>query len=345
MHATAQQTSTVVRFGRSSSRQFFVSLVGGNYARLMPLPMTVKKLAEQVNTWGKWGEDDQLGTLNYLTDEAVMRGIASARSGKRFSLAVDLQLDGMQLGAIPGRLNPLRTMVAINSAMTPDDPESFHTSDDVVTMGLQAATHWDALAHVSYSGSLYNGQPAEAINEWGASACGISNVKTLTGRGVLLDVAAALGVDQLDFGYAITAEDLDAAVAHGSLSIASGDIVLIRTGLMAKYFAGDKQAYNGWSGSPGPGLSCVEWFHRHEIAAAATDTLVFEVFPPEHDDAMLAVHMLDLVDLGLTQGQNWNLEELAVDCAADGQYDFLLEASPLPFVGGCGSPVNPVAVK
>lgn len=311
----------------------------------MPLPADIKALAAKVNTWGKWGPEDQLGTLNYLTDDAVMRGAQSVRSGRRFSLAVDLKLDGMQLGAIPGRLNPLRTMVAVNAAMTPDDPESFHTSDDVVTMGLQAATHWDALAHVSYSGNLYNGNPASGINEWGASACGISNVKTLTGRGVLLDVAAAKGVDELDLGYAITADDLDAAVAHAGLTIASGDIVLIRTGLMARYFAGDKQSYNGWSGSPGPGVSCVEWFHRHEIAATATDTLVFEVFPPEYPDAMLAVHMLDLVDLGMTQGQNWNLEELADDCAADGQYDFFLEASPLPFVGACGSPVNPVAIK
>lgn len=311
----------------------------------MPLPADIKAIAERVNTWGKWGDDDQLGTLNYLTEEAVLRGVGAVRSGRRFSLAVDLQLDGMQLGAIPGRVNPLRTMVAVNAAMNPDDPESFHTSDDVVTMGLQAATHWDALAHVSYSGNLYNGNPASGINEWGATTCGISNVAHLTGRGVLLDVALAKGVEELDLGYAITAADLDAAAAHAGVEIASGDIVLIRTGLMARYFAGDKQSYNGWSGSPGPGVSCVEWFHRHEVAAAATDTLVFEVFPPEDPEAMLAVHMLDLVDLGMTQGQNWNLEALAADCASDGQYDFLLEASPLPFVGGCGSPVNPVAIK
>ncbi len=311
----------------------------------MGFPDEVKAIADQVRTWGKWGADDQLGTLNYLTPEAIKRGADSVVSGRTFSLAVDLQLDGMQLGAIPGRVNPLRTMVAINSSMTPDDPESFHTSDDVVTMGLQAATHWDALAHASFNGSLYNNNPASGINEWGASTCGISNVRSLTGRGVLLDVARTKGVDVLDFGYAITADDLDETIAASGVTIESGDIVLIRTGLMQKYFAGDKQAYNGWSGSPGPGVTCVEWFHRHEVAAAATDTLVFEVFPSEYPEAMLAVHVLDLVELGLTQGQNWNLEDLAADCAADGQYTFMLEASPLPFVGGCGSPVNPVAIK
>ncbi len=310
----------------------------------MGLPEQFQAVADRVRTWGKWGVDDQLGTLNYLTPAAVKRATASVMSGRRFSLAVDLKLDGIQIGTIPGRVNPLRTMVAINTGFS-DDPESFRTSDDVVTMGLQAATHWDALAHVSYGGSMYNGNPASNIDEWGASTNGIDQVRSIVGRGVLLDIARSKSADVLDFGYAITSDDLDQAVETAGITIESGDIVLIRTGLMKRYFAGDKQAYNGWSGSPGPGVSCVEWFHRHEIAAAATDTLVFEVFPPEDPEVMLAVHMLDLVDLGLTQGQNWNLEELAADCEADGQYTFLLEASPLPFVGGCGSPVNPVAVK
>ena len=107
--------------------------------------------------------------------------------------------------------------------------------------------------------------------------------------------------------------------------------------------AGDKQTYNGWNGSPGPDLSACRWFHRNDVAAVATDTLVFEVYPSQ--DVMLAVHMIDIVDMGLTQGQNFDLDGLATDCAADGRYTFFLEASPQPFVGGCGSPVNPVAVK
>ena len=83
------------------------------------------------------------------------------------------------------------------------------------------------------------------------------------------------------------------------------------------------------------------------IAAVATDNIVFEVLPydPAFEGAIIAIHCLDLVDMGLTQGQNWDMEELAADCAADGQYDFFLEASPQPFVGGLGSPVNPVAIK
>ena len=97
----------------------------------------------------------------------------------------------------------------------------------------------------------------------------------------------------------------------------------------------------------GIGLTSALWFHEHEIAATATDTITFEVFPwdPAVPGAMMPMHCIHLVDMGLTQGQNWDLEDLAADCAADGQYDFFLEASPQPFVGGVGSPVNPVAIK
>ena len=97
--------------------------------------------------------------------------------------------------------------------------------------------------------------------------------------------------------------------------------------------------------SPGLTIETAEWFFDHDVAAVATDTLVFEVYPCQYDDIYLPVHLLHLVEMGLTQGQNWVLDELADDCAADGQYTFLLDATPLPFTNGLGSPLNPVALK
>ncbi|MEY2397631.1 MAG: hypothetical protein QOJ00_805, partial [Actinomycetota bacterium] len=97
--------------------------------------------------------------------------------------------------------------------------------------------------------------------------------------------------------------------------------------------------------SPGPSIHSVKWMHDHEVAAVATDTYVFEAFPGDDPDFLLPVHLLHLVEMGLLQGQNWDLEELSAHCADDGVYEFLLDASPQPFVGGLGSPVNPVAVK
>lgn len=309
----------------------------------MALPEELKQLAKRVSNWGRWGDDDEVGTLNLVTPEVVKRGAACVRAGKSFSLAIALDQGGPQTGAIPGRVNPLRTMVAVNTPFT-GDPADFCTSDDVVVMGLQACTHWDALAHVSYEGQLYNGFPAASVTaEAGAAHCGIDKVASIVGRGVLLDVARAKGIERLEGGYVITGEDLDAAEDLAGVTVEPGDVVLVRTGQMQLFHAGDRQAY----GAPSPGLSTktVEWLSDRDVAAVATDNLTFEVWPCEDPAVVLPVHLLHLRDMGLTQGQNWDLEALAADCADDGVYEFLLEASPHPYTGGLGSPVNPVATK
>src|SRR3954471_11612678 len=175
------------------------------------LPPEFTELAARVSNWGRWGDADEIGTLNLIDAAARQRGAAAVKRGVAFSLALRLDQQGPQVGSIPGRINPLRTSVAINTQYM-GTPDNFCCSDDIVTMGLQAATHWDALSHVSYSGQLYNGFPAASVTGEGASRCGIAGVESLTARGVLLDVARARGVDRLDPGYGITGEDLDAAL-------------------------------------------------------------------------------------------------------------------------------------
>ncbi len=321
----------------------------------MPYPQEIIDLGEKVKNWGRWGEDDELGTVNFITDEVVRNAIESVKTGKRFSLAFPLQQQGgLQLGSMPGRINPLRTMVQLNTPVI-GDPSLFCTSDDVVTMGLQAATHWDGLCHASWNGKVYGGRDAGTITYDGASICGIEKIKTLTSRGVLLDIAALHGVDELPGGHPITFADCENAEKKQGVEVRSGDILLLRTGMMAKAKNGDVVAYGSGTtvegapmpGFPGVGLGAVEFFHEREIAAVATDTITFEVMPwdPKVPGAILPIHCINLVMMGLTQGQNWDLEDLARDCAEDSQWDFFLEASPQPFVGGIGSPVNPVAIK
>lgn len=302
------------------------------------------ELAARVSNWGRWGDDDELGTVNLIDAAARARGAAAVRTGKAFSLAVRLDQSSPQVGSIPGRVNPLRTMTMLN-AQYGGSADAACFNDDVVTMGLQAATHWDALAHVSYDGQLYNGFPASSVTaEAGATRCAISRIKALTTRGVLLDVAGALGVDRLEPGYGVQPDDLDAALARANIELAAGDVVLVRTGHMQLYKAYDRVTYTT---GPQPGLTMrtVPWFRDADVAAVATDTIAFEVYPGEDDAVIFPVHLLQLRDMGMLQGQNFDLEALAADCATDGTYDFLLEASPLPFTGGCGSPVNPVAIK
>jgi kynurenine formamidase len=308
----------------------------------MALPPEVKELAGRVRNWGRWGDDDEIGTLNLITDAVVTAAAREITTGRRLSLGLALDGQGPQTGAIPGRDNPTHEMIMVDTPLT-GDPDNFTTSDDKVTLALQAATHWDALAHVSYEGTLYNGVPSSVITGSGAEHMGIDKIHTLVSRGVLLDLAAAKGVDTLEGGYALTAADLDAACEFGKVSVRAGDVVLLRTGQMRWFLAGDREKY----GTPasGPSLQTVVWFHDHDVAAVATDNLTFEVYPSEREDAILPVHLLHLVDMGMTQGQNWYLEELSRDCAADGRYSFFLDASPLPFTHAVGSPLNPVVVK
>src|SRR5947209_3572463 len=154
----------------------------------MPLPAEFLDLAKRVNNWGRWGRDDQLGTLNLVTDDVVAHAAACVRTGRRVSLAIPLSASGPQTGGVPGRVNPERTMIAVHAPLS-DDPEGVRFSDDVVTMGLQAATHWDSLAHVTYDGRMYNGHPTASVDASGAARCGIDRIRTLVSRGVLLDVA------------------------------------------------------------------------------------------------------------------------------------------------------------
>ena len=308
----------------------------------MALPPHLKDLAARVSNAGRWGVDDQRGTLNLLTPEAVLRGVRAVRQGKVFSLAIPFDEDGPQTGAIPGRTNPERRMLAVNQPYT-GDPAEFCSNDDAVTMGVQAATHWDALAHVSYEGRLYNGVDASVITQDGAFKLGIDRFGPVAGRGVLADIARLHGVEHFDDAYPITGDDLDAAMDLAGLTVEPGDVLLVHTGQMHWLRYGDKDRFS----HPAPGLSTrsVEWLHDHDVAAVATDTLAFEVFPGEDPAVLLPVHMVHLVDMGLAQGQLWALDELAADCADDGQYDFLLTASPLPLTRAVGGPVVPTAVK
>ena len=325
----------------------------------MPEPPNVPRvftdMAARVNNWGRWGPDDQLGTLNLIDGAARLRGVASVVDGTAFHLGIPMsEAEGIQMGFIEGRVNPSRTMVSVNVPQSAD-PAWIAFSEDVVTFAPQCATHWDGLAHCSYGGRLYNGYPADSITGDGASLLGIQQIDTLVSRGVLLDVARARGLELLEPGYPITPEDLDAACALGRLTVEPGDVVLVRTGQTAHLalpgrpgIAGraprrDLVAYT-WP-TPGLTVATAAWFHDHDVAAVAVDNVVLEVYPCESADLFLPVHLLHLVEMGMTQGQNWFLDELADACAADGRYGFLLDATPLPLTGGLGSPVNPVALR
>jgi kynurenine formamidase len=309
----------------------------------MALPAELQELAQKVSNWGRWGDRDERGTQNLIDADATRRGVALVREGRHLSLALPLDATCPQQGGAPGRIAPLRTMLCVNQTYTGQDGDAAF-NDDTVVMAMAAGTHIDALAHVTYGGQMYNGFPDTKVTaSGGATRCGADKLGPIMSRGVLLDLAAAQGVDRLAPGQAITADDLDAALEHAKVALQPGDVALVRTGHMKHLHEGDTHAYN--HESPGLSTHTIEWVRDRDLGAVFTDTYVYEVWPPQDWAAMMVVHMIHLRDMGQIQGQNWNLEALAEDCAADGVYEFLLEASPQPFTGAVGTPVNPIATK
>jgi kynurenine formamidase len=311
----------------------------------MPLSPELEDLAARVSNWGRWGADDQRGTLNLITPDAVQRGVRAVRHGRVFSLAIPFDHAGPQWDNVhmPERVNPELKTHTVNVAFT-GDPRDFTTSDDSFRMGSQAATHWDALSHVGYDGKLYNDTAMDVVTaDRGATRLGLETFGPIATRGVLLDIARLHDVDHFDDNYVITGDDLDRAATAAGVTVEAGDVVLVRTGQMHFLRQGERERY----AHPSPGLSArsIPWLREHDVAAVATDTMTFEVYPCEDPRVFMPVHMIELRDMGLVQGQIWLLDDLAADCARDGQYDFLLIATPLPLTGAVGGPVAPTAIK
>jgi kynurenine formamidase len=300
-------------------------------------------IAAKVSNWGRWGADDERGTVNFITPDVVRRAAACVRRGIVFSLGLAFDADGPQIGQ-GGRVNPVHTMTATGGALSAE-PDGARYSDDVVTMPLQCATQWDSLAHVFYGGKLYNGFPADTITATGAARNAIDKMAAgIVSRGVLLDVARARGVARIAPGTPIGPADLEAAERAQGVRVERGDVLLIRTGHIT-LFTVERDRVAFMRQMPGLGVAAVPWLHAREVAAVATDTNAVEVYPCEDPALMLPVHQLCIRDMGLTLGEMFDLEALAADCAQDGVWECFFSAPPLRVTGGVGSPLNPLAVK
>lgn len=298
-------------------------------------------LAAAVSNWGRWGDDDERGTLNLLTSAAVRRGAAAVQTGQAFSLALPYDESVPRTLGNQRRVSPIHSMLSIDVSYT-GHPDDSCWSEDMVTTGLQSGTHWDALAHVSWRHLLYNGFPVSTIDpDHGATRCGIDKCGPIVGRGVLLDVARARGADWLENGDAITPDDLSGAVRRAGVTVEPGDVVLLRTGAMRHWHEGRRKVYV--SGSPGFALECARWFRDHDVAAVAADTQNPDVFPPADMTMLMPFGVLCLQQMGLLLGQNFDLEALATTCEEERRWAFLLSATPERVTGGLGSPVNPIA--
>ena len=306
--------------------------------------------AKELSNWGRWGKDDQIGTLNNVTPEDVIAAGRLIKKGKTFALGLDLK-EKIQSGLFGGRWNMIHQMLAtgtdaVTGEQDGDGKAYLRYADDAINLPCQGSTQWDALCHIFLDDKMYNGFPATDVTVNGAKNLGIENVRDkMVGRGVLLDIARWKGVDSLDDGYPITNDDLDRCAASQGVDIRKGDFVIVRTGHQERCLAaGD---WTGYAGGDAPGLSfeTAHWIKKNDIAAICADTWGCEVRPNESEEANQPWHWVVIPAIGISMGEIFYLKDLGEDCAEDGVYEFFFTAPPLHIPGAAGSPINPQAIK
>ncbi|KXS09515.1 putative cyclase [Gonapodya prolifera JEL478] len=317
---------------------------------------TINAAIEKYRNWDRFGKGDKKGTVNYITPEKRVEATKCVKTGKTISCAMQLNEHGPQTGELK-RNNPLHLFTLTGTDYTspnaPKFPHGVAFTDDYLTMPLQAGTQWDGLGHTFSHGSGYGGTKCyEHVDAGGDRFTGIEVLQhDIVSRGVLLDIGRMYGKTTpegvegvLPDGWAIKEEHLLACMAKQKVTIGKGDIVLVRTGQMERY---RKTGWGTYAGGDAPGMSfdSLDWIHRTQIAAIATDTWGFEVRPNEFPNSYQPCHQVCIPNMGLLVGEVWDLAALGADCAADGVYEFLLTASPLPVTGAVGAPLNPIAMK
>ncbi len=306
----------------------------------------IKEASEKLKNWGRWGKDDQIGTLNHVEPADIVAAAGLIRTGKIFALGIALDRNGPQTGLFGGRWNPIHTMLATGSDAVAGRQSGLFYADDAINMPVQSATHWDSLGHIFYEGKMYNGFDAALADSRGLEKLGIEHAKNkLVGRGVLLDIARFKDKDYLEDGYGISNDDLNVCARAQNVEIKRGDFVILRTGQMERCLKEKK--WGGYAGGDAPGVrfeNCY-WCQDKQVAAICSDTWGVEVRPNETAEVNQPWHWVVIPAMGLYMGEMFYLKELADDCEADGIYEFFFCGPPLIITGGTGSPINPQAIK
>lgn len=307
-------------------------------------------LAGSPTKWGHWGPDDEIGALNYLTADEVRAGLATVRQGRVFTLGAPLATPAGD-PVFPGRWAPRHFVVADKAGFRAGHwhplPGGLEFADDYVTGFAQASTHCDALGHMWYGDTLWNGYSADCTNG-GMSKAGIEPISArgIVGRCVLLDLARYRGREALRRAETFDHNDLLACARTQGVEIAPRSILLLRTGWLGALLGGrEPMRPDYWE----PGLTfshdLVAWFDAMQIPCLVTDTLANETTYEPQSGVMLPLHGALMRNLGVVFTEAAWLEDLAADCAQDRRYEAFYCASPIKVVGGTGGSINPVVLK
>jgi kynurenine formamidase len=305
-------------------------------------PQTVAEfdaLCAPLSNWGRWGAEDELGTVNLLTERRAATAAGRVRHGRVVALGRVLRTSPS-----PDNPQPLLHLMKSSGESAPALGGA-HASD---WLGLAyhgtATTHLDAHSHQFWNGQMYNGRPAADVSTRAGANSGSVEVlaRGLVGRGVLLDMPRALGRKWLEPGEGIAPDDLDLAAAAHGVVIEAGDLVLVRTGRDAR--ATEMGVLDPLrQGGPGLVMQCLAWLRGHDVAVLGSD-VQSDVMQPEGAPHPMPIHAGALAVLGLPLLDNLMLEELAHTCAQLQTWEFLLTVAPLALRRATGSPVNPLAL-
>lgn len=293
-------------------------------------------LFERCSNWGRWGADDERGTLNLITPERTVRAAALVHSGETVSCS-------RPLNTVPDIENVRPVTHLMLRAGDVAGTTGMGTTGDYFAIASHGFghSHLDALCHVVWRGQLYNGRPASAVLSTGATANAITiGEGGIVTRGVLLDIPRLRGVEWLEPGTAIEPSDLEAAETAQRIRVSEGDALLVCTGRERR-----RAARGPWKASSelaGLRYTCGPWLRDRGVALMGSDG--GNDVLPSGCDVGFPIHVLCLVALGMQLFDNLGLDALATACAARDRWEFLLAVAPLRILGGTASPVNPIAV-
>ncbi|MEE3238116.1 MAG: cyclase family protein [Pseudomonadota bacterium] len=291
----------------------------------------VDLMVTQLSNWGRWGSDDQLGTLNLVTKEKRLAASKLVEHGVSVSMAQDLITER----AVDNG-NPFEHSMEVQ----PSDNNPWAVDRVGVRFHGLVHSHIDSLCHHHYQGKYYNNRSIADVTE---SGCNAGSVMTMVDgiftRAILMDIPRLKGQEWLEPGYAVTVADLEAWEAEAGLRVGSGDAVLLRTGRWARRDALGPWAREGFAGWH---VSTVEWLKERDVAIIGSDAAL-DVSPSGVEGVGSPVHMLVLVALGMPILDAMNLEAVAEKAVELNKWEFLLTAAPLRVRDGTGSPLNAIA--
>lgn len=310
----------------------------------IPTEEEVLDYFQSLSNWGRWGADDQMGTLNFLSPEKTRQAVSLVQEGVSLSCSRTIAYDSGPDVAY----QPVHFMVesgegwATGNKVTSRDTQGAVDFVGLVFHGF-TVTHIGSLSHFFWEGKMYNGRPAHLVStNLGATVESIEVAKNgIVSRAVLVDVPMIRGVDWLERGEGVMPEDILAAEERCGFTIEEGDILLVRTGQLHRRSI-EGPVVPRVDGSTACQVACLPLFRERSIAMLGSDT-PNDVFPSGYGSMALPVHQVGIVAMGLWLLDNADLDELARACIERNRWEFMLSAHPLRLFNTTGSPVNPIA--